>query len=151
MGKSDLEVSIIAIRLAAKGDPIQLEFHPDGDIVFWREDGTIIEFDRKDADAMRIALRQQAEVMGVLAKASAKPIPSDPEIQPGNQRPVPETGTRHESLSKSHRGLRVAKEGTTWGATVMVDGISVRYHYQFRDQARAARPEHQIGDAGRVE
>lgn len=43
-----------------------------------------------------------------------------------------------------------AREGDSWGATVMVDGQPVRFQYSTRAQARAAKAGHQVGEAGRL-
>ena len=150
MGHSDNDVSIISVSLSAKGDPIQVEFHPDGDIVFWRDDAPAIELDREGAALIRTALKQQAEVMRVFKtaarghstlgdrslplRASLPAVTSIASSRPSNRRP----------------SLSVAKDGDTWGATVLVDGHPVRYQYQYRDQARAASADHSIGEAGRL-
>jgi hypothetical protein len=122
-------------ELNAKGMKVTLECFQDGDVLLTLDNQTYIEFDKKGAATLVDALRKRASGRGET------------------------TGKENVSLSErlvteiSHARVpnrNVFKEGDLWGASVFITGLEHRYYYGKRDHARAALPEHEIGEAGRV-
>ena len=138
-----------SVQLDAKGKSTLLECFPDGDIFFWTDDGICLEFDRKNTALIIAALRQQ-EKLPKPSRAAPPPLAA----MPRQLRPLTAASLRpasaHEVATEKEPNRSVAKEERGWGATVIVDGKAIRYYYDKRDNARAASPDHGVGEAGRL-
>ena len=138
-----------AIQLDAKGTNVVLEYYPDGDIYLWTDDGICLEFDRKNAALIMAALRQQEK------------FPKSSRLSPPTLLPIPQSlrtlaaetlsVTSEPAIVRQRDPNRAVAKEEQGGATVYVDGRPVRYHYDKRDNARAASPDHQVGEAGRLD
>jgi hypothetical protein len=122
-------------ELNAKGTRITLECFQDGDVLLTLDNQIYIEFDKKDAVALADALRKRASGRGEPSGKEHASMPARPAEKISHRR-VP--------------NRNVFKEGEVWGASVFIAGREHRYYYDKRDHARAALPEHKIGEAGRV-
>jgi len=122
-------------ELNAKGMSITLDCYQDGDVLLTLDNQTCIEFDKKGAAALADALRKRASGRGERSGMENVSLTVPP---------VPEVRQDHV------RNRNVFKEGEVWGASVFIAGLEHRYYYGKRDHARAALPEHKIGEAGRV-
>lgn len=138
-----------SIQLDAKGTNVVLEYFSDGDIYLWTDDGVCLEFDRKNTALIMAALRQQEKFPKTsrLSSPTLFPIPQALRTLAAETLSV----TSEPAVARAKEPNRaVAKEEQGWGATVYVDGRPVRYHYDKRDNARAASPDHRVGQAGRI-
>ena len=138
-----------SLQLDAKGKDVAFEYFADGEIFFWTDDGLCLEFDRKNAALLLAALRQQEKL-----PKSGRSLPA-PSLVPSRAASPLAAASVRSSLdidkSKSRALNRaVAKEGSGWGATVVVDGQAQRYYYDKRDSAREASADHSVGEAGRI-
>ena len=138
-----------SLQLDAKGKDVSFEYFADGEILFWTDDGVCLEFDRKNVTLLLAALRQQEKL-----PKSARPLPtaSAVPIRPASPLAAASLRGRIEVDKPRSRppNRAVAKEASGWGATLIVDGQAQRYYYDKRDNAREARAEHAIGEAGRI-
>lgn len=141
-----------SLLLDAKGQEILLECYPDGEILFWSDEGLHLEFDRKNAALILAALRKQDKLPKLF-----KDPPAAEEHAPQQRHQAPGTasassGSKHVAAKESSKqpNRRVSKEGPGWGATVIADHKSHRYYYDKRDQAREAEASHRVGEAGRI-
>lgn len=139
-----------SIQLDAKGRNVVLEYFADGEAYFWTDDGVCLEFDKRNAALIVAALRLQDK----FPRNSRAPAPAlNPVAQSLRTLAAETLSAAVEPMPPKARepNRAVAKEERGWGATVYVDGRPVRYHYDKRDNARAASPEHKIGEAGRID
>jgi len=138
-----------SVPLDAKGKDVVLEFFADGDIFFWTDDGVCLEFDRRNTALILAALRQQEKLPKTTRAAPTTHVslPRSPSaLTAANLKVGSETDYgKNKVLNRS-----VAKEAQGWGATVIAAGKAHRYYYDKRDSARAAMPEHKIGEEGRL-
>ena len=154
MKKSELPstAAVDASLLDAKGKEVLLECYPDGEILFWSDDGIHLEFDRRNTALIIAALRKQDK----LPKPPRDAAPAEAPAPQQQQRPAasapPAPRGRQAVATKPVKqpNRQVAKEGQGWGATVLVDHKTHRYYYQKRDQARDAQASHRVGEAGRI-
>lgn len=144
--------AVDSLLLDAKGKEVLLECYPDGEILFWTDDGIHLEFDRKHTSLIIAALRKQEK----LPKSSRDAQPAEVSSpQQRHQGAVYPPATRKASQAAAahtpkQANRQVAKEEPGWGATVFADHKSHRYYYDKRDQAREAEASHRIGEAGRI-
>jgi hypothetical protein len=144
--------AVDSLLLDAKGKEVLLECYPDGEILFWSDDGIHLEFDRKQTALIIAALRKQ-EKLPKLARDSVQVEVSSPQLrQQPAVTPVATSRAAPAATASPRRqhNRQVAKEGPGWGATVLVDLKPHRYYYDKRDQAREAEGSHRIGEAGRI-
>lgn len=152
MTRSDSpNTAVDSMLLDAKGKEILLECYPDGEILFWSDDGIHLEFDRRHTALILGALRKQEKIpkprdlapveapVAAVRSRAATPSPAPAKAQ----------GTAAPSSARPPN-RQVAKEGPGWGATVVSDNKTQRYYYDKRDQAREADAAHRIGEAGRI-
>jgi len=144
--------AVDSLPLDAKGKEVILECYPDGEILFWSDDGIHLEFDRKHTALIIAALRKQ-DKLPKLAKEAQSAEAQLPQQRHQGAAPAPAAANPRraaatETLKQPNR--RVAKEGPGWGATVVADHKTRRYYYDKRDQAREAEASHRVGEAGRI-
>lgn len=139
-----------SMELNAKGKSVVLECYPDGEIFFWTDDGVCLEFDGRNTALIAAALKQQ-EKLPKTSRPAPAPLAAVPrQLRPlaaaASLRPVP----GQELMRRKQPNRSVARDERGWGATVVVAGAPTRYYYDKRDNARAANPEHKVGEAGRL-
>ncbi|MFA6314132.1 MAG: hypothetical protein WC681_21840 [Sterolibacterium sp.] len=155
MSASPNIAAVDSVVLDAKGKEILLECYADGELLFWSDEGTHLEFDRKQASLILAALRKQDK----LPKPSRDSL--NPETAIPQQRrqdlaePRAAVRTLHAATTETTKqpnqpNRRVTKEGPGWGATVIAEHKTHRYYYDKREQAREAEASHRIGEAGRI-
>lgn len=141
-----------SILLDAKGQEVLLECHPDGEILFWSDDGVHLEFDRKQTALIMAALRKQEKLPKLFRDVQPDEGPS-PQLRhqgPASPPAAPRSKQSASANTPKQANRQVAKEGPGWGATVFADHKTHRYYYDKRDQAREAEASHRIGEAGRI-
>ena len=144
--------AVDSVLLDAKGKEILLECYPDGEILFWSDDGIHLEFDRKHTALIIAALRKQDKLpKPARDQQSAETVAAPQRQRDAARAPAaasPRRAAAAETVKQPNR--RVAKEGPGWGATVVADHKTRRYYYDKRDQARDAEASHRVGEAGRI-
>lgn len=144
--------AVDTILLDAKGKEILLECYADGELLFWSDEGTHLEFDRKQTALILAALRKQ-DKLPKPSRDSQIPETHVHQQRPQDMAPPPAAvRTRHVPATETAKqpNRRVAKEGPGWGATVIAEHKTHRYYYDKREQAREAEASHRIGEAGRI-
>ncbi|MCX7173230.1 MAG: hypothetical protein NT159_04745 [Proteobacteria bacterium] len=144
--------AVDSLLLDAKGKEVLLECYPDGEILFWSDDGIHLEFDRKHTALIIAALRKQ-EKLPKPSKDSQYPEAHTPQQRhhdTAKPQATPNTRQAASTDAVKQPNRRVAKEGPGWGATVIAEHKTHRYYYDKRDQARDAEASHRIGEAGRI-
>ena len=141
-----------SILLDAKGQEVLLECYPDGEILFWTDEGIHLEFDRKHTGLIIAALRKQEKLPKLPREDENSATLPPPQRPPRTARTMPPPSAKNAAGTDRQKqpNRRVAKEGPGWGATVIVDTTPLRYYYDKRDHARGANAAHRVGEAGRI-
>jgi len=144
--------AVDSVLLDAKGKEILLECYPDGEILFWSDDGIHLEFDRKHTALIIAALRKQDKLPKPARDPQSAETHAPQQSHGGAGRAPAAASPRREAAAEALKqpNRRVAKEGPGWGATVVADHKTRRYYYDKRDQARDAEASHRVGEAGRI-
>jgi len=136
--------------LDAKGKEVLLECYPDGEILFWSDDGIHLEFDRKHTALVLAALRKQDKLPKPPRESPIVDGDAARHRHHGSATAIPTARHAAGTESTTQANRRVAKEGPGWGATVFAEHKTQRYYYDKRDQAREAEAAHRVGEAGRI-
>lgn len=144
--------AVDSLLLDAKGKEVLLECHPDGEILFWSEEGIHLEFDRRQTALIIAALRKQDKLPKPARDSQNPETHASQQRQHAAANPPAIANARQAAATDTLRqpNRRVAKEGPGWGASVVADHKTHRYYYDKREQAREAEPSHRVGEAGRI-